>query len=297
MRGWLSRCAAVVIAVVLVGIGAQPALAGDDKHGPGEHRQERQYLALGDSVPFGFSPLVNPPAGAQYVGYPEKAAPRLKLALTNASCPGQSSSGFISLTGTDNGCFRFRQVPGAMHVSYAGSQLDYAVDFLRSHPRTRLVTITLGANDLFICADNSTDQCASELPGVLNDYEANLKKILQSIRRVYSGKLVALTYYSPDYRDPVVTGSVAAINSVAARVVQKFRGTTADGFSAFAGAAAAYDGDTCAAGLLIRVPDGSCNIHPNAVGAKLLADTLTAAVTCDPVYRGREIQDLLEAAN
>jgi lysophospholipase L1-like esterase len=286
-----------VIAVVLVGLGAQPALAGDGKQGPGGHQQERQYLALGDSVPFGFDPLVDPPVAAKYVGYPEKAAPGLKLALTNASCPGQSSSGFISLTGTDNGCFRFRQVPGAMHVSYAGSQLDYAVTFLRSHPKTRLVTITIGANDLFICADNTADRCASELPGVLAEYQANLTTILTSIRQVYQGKLVALTYYSPDYRDPVATGSVGAINQVATRVVQSFRGTTADGFTAFANVAAAYGGDTCAAGLLIRLKDGTCNIHPNKKGAKLLAATLTAAVKCDPVYRSRELQDLVGAAN
>jgi lysophospholipase L1-like esterase len=296
MREWLSRCAAVLIAMVLVGIGAQQAAADDGRQGSGGQEQEHRYLALGDSIPFGFNPDIDPPAEALYKGYPEKAASDSNLALTNASCPGQSSSGFISLTGTDNGCFGFRQFPGAMHTSYASSQLDYAVSFLRSHTNTRLVNITLGGNDLLICNDHSTDQCASELPNVLKDYEKNLKKILKAIRKVYDGTLVAVTYYSPDYRDSAFTGSVAAINDVEASVVGDFRGTIADGFAAFAAKAATYGGDSCAAGLLIRLirpdPNGSpCDVHPSPDGAKLLADTLTAAISCDRAYgvnRNRE---------
>src|SRR6478752_7305485 len=103
MRGWWTRCAVVFIAIVMAGLGLQPADADDGKGGPDQHRHE--YLALGDSLPFGFSPLVSPKDASNFIGYPEKAAPRLKLALTNAACPGQTSSGFISLDGSDNGCF------------------------------------------------------------------------------------------------------------------------------------------------------------------------------------------------
>ena len=292
MRGRLSRYAgAVAIAMVLAGIGAQPAAASDDRHGPGGHQHERQYLALGDSVPFGFSPLVNPPNPANYVGYPEKAAPPLGLALTNGSCPGQSSAGFISLSGSDNGCNAARAQGFPLHTAYAGTQLDFAVSYLRSHPSTRLVTISLGANDLILCADASTDQCASQLPTVLKEYEKNLKKILKAIRKVYNGKLVAVTYYSPDYRDAVTTGSLAAINAVETRVIHRFRGTTADGFAAFAAVAARFGNDTCRAGLLIPLPTGGCDVHPSEAGAQLLADTLTATVSCDRRYvdqRNRE---------
>lgn len=293
MRGWFSRSAAVVIAIALVVIGAQPASADGDRHGPGGHHQEHQYLALGDSVPFGFDPAVIPPVGAKYFGYPEKAAPKLKLALTNASCPGQTSSGFISRKGTDNGCFAFRKIPGAMHTSYYRTQLDYAVSFLRWHPETRLVTISLGANDLLlICAVPSSDQCTSGVPGVLADYERNLTKILKSIRRVYDGKLVAVTYYSTNYADPFTTGAVAALNAVESRVVQTFGGTTADGFAAFGAVAAGFGGQTCKTGLLIG-PDsnGVCNIHPSPAGAKLLADTLIDAVHSDPVYQHEQEQE------
>ena len=77
MRGRLSKCAAVFIAVVMVGLGMQPAAADDGKGGSGQHQHE--YLALGDSVPFGFSPLVDPRVASNFVGYPEDAAPLLKL--------------------------------------------------------------------------------------------------------------------------------------------------------------------------------------------------------------------------
>jgi len=48
--------------------------------------------------------------------------------------------------------------------------------------------------------------------------------------------------------------------------------------AAFAKVAAGSRGDTCAAGLLIKLPTGGCNIHPTDVGAKLLASTLVSAV-------------------
>ncbi len=294
MRGRLSRYAgAALIAVVLAGVGAQPAAADDERHGRDQHQQ---YLALGDSLPFGFNPLVDPPVAARYVGYPERAAAPLKLALTNASCPGQTSGGFIKTTGTDNGCFGFRQIQGAMHTVYDGPQLNFAVSFLRAHPHTRLVTLTLGANDLILCPNACAAQ--EDFDHVLTTYERNLKTILTAIRRVYHQQLVAVTYYSPDYRNQDVTGALAALNGVTTRVVGQYHGQTADGFAAFRAVAARSGGDTCAAGLLIKLPDGTCDVHPSAFGARVLARTLTAVTR----HRGSEgdrdrADSLVEAGN
>ena len=287
MRGRFIRyVGTVVMAVVLAGVGALPAAAHDD--GNSGHRQH-EYLALGDSVPFGFNPLLfadptNPPEPAEFIGYPELAAPVLKLALTNASCPGQGSGGFRNVSSlNDNGCNAGRAAGAlALHAAYPStqSQLDYAVSFLRSHPRTRLVSLTLGANDFFMCQQTTADQCAApaEFAAVLKNYKQNLTKILTKIRKVYHGKIVAVTYYSIDYTDVAFTGLVAALNDVTKKVFRKFHGRIADGFGAFAAAAASAGGDSCAAGLLIKLPTGKCDIHPSAVGAQLLADTLVAAV-------------------
>jgi hypothetical protein len=282
----------VMIAVVLVGVVAQPASADEDRNRSG------QYLALGDSLPFGYSPLVDPTNAANFVGYPELAAPALKLALTNASCPGQTSSGFISLTGTDNGCFQARNAGLPLHTAYSGSQLDFAVWYLRSHPHTRLVTLTIGANNLLLCAQNTPDMCASptEIAGVLTSYQQDLTTILTKIRKVYHHQLVAVTYYSTDYRNTQVTGLIKALNDVTTQVTRSFHGTIADGFAAFATVAAGSGGDTCAAGLLIKLSDGTCNKHPTTVGAQLLADTLTAAVRHHGPDDG-DNEDALVAAN
>ncbi len=76
------------------------------------------------------------------VRYPENLAQMLNVEDVNASCPGEASGGFISLAGTDNGCRRFRAA-APLHVQYSTSQLDLATSFLRSKPRTSLVTIDI----------------------------------------------------------------------------------------------------------------------------------------------------------
>jgi hypothetical protein len=51
-------------------------------------------------------------------------------------------------------------------------------------------------------------------------------------------------------------------------------GKVADGFAAFEGPSAAFGGSPCAAGLLIKLPDGTCNIHPSPAGHLLLAQAI-----------------------
>jgi lysophospholipase L1-like esterase len=311
MRGRLSMSAGVVVtAVVLALIGAQPVSAGDGwagddgRNGSGHHQRQDQYLALGDSLPFGFNPLLVDPTmptdPTRFVGYPELAAPQLRLALTNASCPGQTSAGFISLDASDNGCNAARAAGLPLHVAYTGTQLDFALSFLQSNPNTGLVTLDLGANDLFLCGHDTAIGCASdaEFSAALAVYGQNLATILTAIRGVYDGKLVDVTYYSTNYDDTQVTNSTAALNAVTTQVIDQFNGTVADGFEAFAAATDAYGGDTCAAGLLIPLPSGGCDVHPSEAGAQLLADTLVAAVSCDPAYRDLgNRDDSLVAAN
>src|SRR5262245_47887176 len=105
-------------------------------------------FALGDSVAFGFIAAdgfayVNPD---NFVGYPNYVGGDLRFHTANAACPGETTSSFISPTGADNGCRSFR-ASFPLHVSYASTQLDFATNFLATHKHTRLVTITLGAND------------------------------------------------------------------------------------------------------------------------------------------------------
>jgi lysophospholipase L1-like esterase len=247
------------------------------------------YLALGDSVAFGYVPPQAVPAPdyfdpSSFVGYPEDVARALHLPVANASCPGETTASMLIRGAPSNGC---ENSPGSsvgyrtefpLHVPYAGTQMQYALKYLATHRHTKLVTIDIGANDVFLCQESTADACASttEVQAVLAKIQTDLAIIYALIRNVahYHGLLVALTYYSLSYSDPAQVAGTEALNSAIASVTEKFGGKVANGFAAFAGPSAAFGGSPCAAGLLIKLPDGTCNIHPSPAGHLLLAKAI-----------------------
>src|SRR5438034_8940181 len=100
---------------------------------------------------------------------------------------------------------RFYRSQAPLHVSYAFTQLDFALAFLAGHPQTRLVTVHLGADDLLLlehaCAGDPS--CiASGLPQVLATISTNMQTILSDIREAgFKGVIVVVNYYSVDYSD------------------------------------------------------------------------------------------------
>src|SRR5215469_486425 len=252
------------------------------------------YLALGDSVAFGYVPPQAVPApdyfdASSFVGYPEDAAQALHLQVSNASCPGETTASFFVPGAQSNGC---ENSPGSsvgyrtefpLHVQYKGTQLQYALEYLALHRHTtRLVTIDIGANDVFLCQETTADACASpaEVQAVLKKIQLNLAIIYALIRDVarYHGPLVALTYYSLSYSDPTQVAGTEELNAAIASVTEKFGGKIANGFAAFEGPSLAAGGSPCAAGLLIKLPDGTCNIHPSPAGHQLLAEAIEAVI-------------------
>ncbi len=268
---------ATLLALVLPVV-PTPALAHDE-----------EYLALGDSVAFGTNPLLDRADADNFVGYAEALARMLDLDVTNASCPGEASGGFISLTGVDNVCRPYRaRFP--LHEDYTTSQLDFAVAFLRDNPDTQLVTLNIGANDLFVlqkqCAASADPLCFQNgFPKMLATLAQNLRTIYTAIRRDanFHGELVALTYYSLNYNDAGGVAVISAINGVVAQVTLAAGGRVASGFDAWKPVAFQRGGgDSCAAGLLIVVqttPQLKCDIHPSPAGRDLLAKAIAAQVT------------------
>jgi lysophospholipase L1-like esterase len=277
----LAVTAAVSVGVLAVPASAAPLPAAASSAGASAVHTSGHvdYLALGDSVPFGFDPLlaVGGPA-TRYVGYPQLAATRLRLNLTNLSCPGETSGGFLSLTAPDNGCRPFRAV-APLHASYAGTQLDAATAFLDSHPRTGLVTVMIGANDLFLCEGATVDACASpaELGATLTAVSGHLKQILDTIRKHYTGRLLLVTYYSDDYTNRADTTAIKALDGVLVAQAAAHRAGVANGFAAIAAASAVTGGRPCAAHLLIALPTGGCDVHPSPTGAAVLARAVVRA--------------------
>lgn len=278
------------LALVLSLLAAGPAATAHPGHGQG-HGQDhghKGYLALGDSVPFGFRPgAVTTPAqyadASTFVGYPELLARRSPLRVTNASCPGETTASMIIVTAQSNGCTNSLTSPFGyrdaypLHADYASrsqSQLDYAVAYLRSHRNTRLVTLMIGANDLFVCQKTTASRCtsATDFGGLLAQVRTNLDRILSTLRTDggYAGAIDVVSYYSLDYTDPALTGGVQALNAAIASAATSRGATVADGFGSMKDASEPSL-QPCKAGLLIALPTGGCDVHPTRKGQTALA--------------------------
>jgi lysophospholipase L1-like esterase len=258
-------------------------------------RGEPDYLALGDSIAFGYRPAPwaqyrNP---ANFSGYPEDLGAALKLNVVNAACPGETSASMINPRAPSNGCEtsarggRGYRAMFPLHVSYRGSQLSFAVQYLRQHPGTRLVTLGIGANDLFRCQELTADHCGgSDLGPTLAQVTANLDIILGALRNQahYRHTLVVLAYYANKYADPASVAPIEALNAAMTAPAARHGALLADGFAAFRAAAARFGGSTCAAGLRVKLASGGCDLHPTPLGDQVLARAIQAAIAV-PVRR------------
>lgn len=250
------------------------------------------YLALGDSVSFGYREQETTPKpdyshAASFVGFPEDVAAGLGLRLANSSCPGETSASFVTPGAASVGC---ENSPGnrpayrtsyPLHVSYQGTQLAYADSYLKDHPATRLVTLMIGANDGFLCQLTTKDRCLSELPTLLATVRRNVTTILGDLRGKagYRGQIVLVRYYSTDYSSALSRAASQALNGAAEAAAKPFDVRVADGYGLLERAAAGVGGDTCKAGLLTFLSTGKCGIHPSAAGQALLALAVERAIT------------------
>lgn len=249
------------------------------------------YLALGDSVSFGYmEPTVVPAPdythAANFVGFPEVVASDLHLKLTNLACPGETSSSLINDKAQSNGCETRpnASTPGyraafPLHVRYSGSQLSYAVKYLRKHSGVRLVTLMVGANDYFLCQETTADQCQSptEQIGVVGTVAKNVRKIITTLRdrAHYNGQLVIVDYYSIS---SALAAGTAGLNHETNLAGHGFHIRVANAFKAFARASAHSGGSACTAGLLTQLSTGGCGVHPSSAGQSVLASTVIRAV-------------------
>jgi lysophospholipase L1-like esterase len=259
------------------------------------------YLALGDSVPFGMNVTLLPPFSnalptpSEFIGYPEPVAELDRLIglnkLVNAACPGETSGSFLDIKTPDNGCNSSHVDPSfppfkttvGLHVNYKDAQIAFAEAQLQSDKNIKLVTLSIGANDILLVLPD-LEKCGADagcqqnvLGPVLSNYAVNLGQILTRIRAKYSGMLMLMTYYSPA---PALDGVTQALNSVMTQVGGGFHITVADGYDAFRIASAPFNNDPCQAGLLIKLPTGAptpCDVHPSALGRVLLAATVEFA--------------------
>jgi lysophospholipase L1-like esterase len=259
-----------------------PLAACDGAAGASTPKRPATYLALGDSVPFGFQAHGDFSKASNFVGYPSLVGDRLGLKVVNATCPGETTASLIDETAQSNGC---ENSPGSpfgyrngfpLHVLYDSvnqSQLEYAVRTLQRTKDVALVTLQAGANDAFLCQHTTADGCRSEIGTVAQTVQANLGRILAALRGDggYRGRIVVVTYYATDYASPE-TGAVQALDGAMAAAARAHGAVVASGFDAFRPVAEKSGGDSIAAGLVL--PN---DVHPTAEGQRLLARAVEKA--------------------
>ncbi|HLH03095.1 MAG TPA: SGNH/GDSL hydrolase family protein [Bryobacteraceae bacterium] len=262
--------------------------------------KDTRYLALGDSLAFGLNPFIQPPNLSKYIGYPDFVSQTLHETLANASCPGETSGTFDGTSSTyypGYDCTPLRKSGLFVPYNGAANQLQYAVNYLKTNPNVKLVTINIGVNDLGILQADCTEQNAgnpiaiaacetAQLPGVLGTYATNLEIIFSALRGTgYTGPIVFLNASAFNYADPLQVGAITALNQVVSTVnlAGGFNITIADAYHAFALVAAPFGGDVCKTGLLLKNPDGSCDTHPTTAGQALLGATVVSALASSAV--------------
>lgn len=245
------------------------------------------YLALGDSVAFGWHDGIADPWNPHwFVGYASYLAELIELPLVNAACPSEASGSFLSELEPDDGCRAFKEAY-PLHVDYGSTQMAYADAFAAAHPRLRLVTLQLGANDLQLmvkgCAMEPSCITAS-VEGTMNALARNVVTVLAGLRSAgYTGQILVIDYYVPN-TDSTSAMLIGAVDQALGAAVATARALLADDRIAlvdllgpFAAEAAKVGGDPCATGLINRLANGACEIHPSQAGYRFIAGLIADA--------------------
>lgn len=235
------------------------------------------YLALGDSVAYGFQTdkaLAGLPPQAFDTGYVDLFAARLRrlrpgIVTVNYACPGESSTSVVtSCVWKDSG--------HALHDDYPGAQLTAALAFLHAHPgRVSPITVSLNGNDirdlLTACAGDL--QCVqTQAPAATARYATRMRSILAQLRTAApSTEIIVVGAYDPNvgafaFADPLFL----AVNAAQAAAATAERARFADPFPVFN---PQRDEPTetaaiCALTLVCTRADA----HPSDAGYRALAD-------------------------
>jgi len=299
MRSWL-----FVLGLALAGCSVTPDETTTSSVAMTEAPPRPTYLALGDSVAFGFDiNQSNADETANAIGYPEAFRDLLErdygkqLGVANTACPGEASGSLITgQIADDNDCYKNRRAY-PLHYEYdhqdtpagAGrSQLDHAVEYIAADPdHVKLVTITAGANDALKYAKPGANwtSAAGAIDAILNHVQPNWETILGALVRAgYRGPVVGVLYYSTGYRwsdFPTMTGIRIINNKIrdaAKAAIQRYPTLNlklVESYDIFDDASKPFGNDPCAAGLTMRINapgSDSCDVHPSHLGEQKLAE-------------------------
>lgn len=193
-----------------------------------------RYLALGDSLAFGFQPDLDFDDGYTNV-FTSDLRNHNNAHASNLGCPGETSSTFIH-----GGCPN----PFLRKYPYLGAQLDAAVKYLNSYKgQVSPVTLDIGAND--VLTDVNSRTCAVDMNKFKSDLarlDANLTGVILprlrdalTVNGQMTGDLALMNYYDPYQNNcPDTVSIVQEVNQHLASDISGY-GVIADTFSAFGG--------------------------------------------------------------
>ncbi len=192
-----------------------------------------RYLALGDSLAFGYQPDLDFSHG--YADYFMSNLTHHGIKhIANLGCPGETSSTFII-----GDC----PYPFLRKYPYIGPQLAAAVTYLKSFKgQVSPVTLDIGANDLLPYINTSNCTVSSTFTNDLATVDANVKIILLQLQAAMTvngqmtGDIVMMNYYDR-YQNicPNTVPGIQLLNQHLAADVAGF-GIIVDVFDAFGGA-------------------------------------------------------------
>lgn len=252
------------------------------------------YLALGDSLAFGFqqarfnSLFPNEDPAAFDTGYVDDLAAVLRLRdprlqLVNDGCPGETTDSFIA------GPCQY-QLAFPLHHPYVGgsgsSQLSDALAFLSTHRHVNPITLDIGANDALASLRECEQQaaCVAEhAPALLAHIAANLATILSDLRAgAPHAKIVVLGLYNPF--GPQLAGSdqlTAQLNDAMRHVAATVGAGFADPLPVFNPPGAAEQPTLC---VLTNICTELHDIHATDLGYAVLAGLLFEALLAGPPF-------------
>jgi lysophospholipase L1-like esterase len=253
----------------------------------GASRSQHSYLALGDSLAFGYSqakfnslyPNENP--SAYDTGYVDDFGRVLRftdrnLQIVNDGCPGETTESFI------HGPCQY-QLAYPLHHPYAGgresSQLSDALAYLQANPNSvSPITLDIGANDALGVIEGTwklEPTCiAGQAPTLFAHIASNLGLILADLRgSAPHAKIIVLGLYNPFGSSLAGADQLTAqLNGVMGQVAATAGARFADPLPIFNPPGPLEQPTIC---LLTNMCTPLIDIHPTDLGYAVLAGLIT----------------------
>jgi lysophospholipase L1-like esterase len=224
----------VVLAFALALIFVPAAFAAQRSSGPTLVGPKAYYMAIGDSLAFGYQPDLNWDDGYSNYFFSNLKTHGVKD-YDNLACPGETSSTMIN-----GGC----PFPFLRKYLYVGPQLKAAVNYLHKHAgQVSPVTLDIGANDLIPDLNVSNCTISSNWENDLATVDRNLTTVILpqlvaalTVNGQLTGDLLLMNYYDP-YQN-ACPNTVPYIQEINAHLAADARGfaTIVDVFTPFGGA-------------------------------------------------------------